>query len=299
MMSLLSPSLLSLNFLSGFDPEFQSLVSAWISLMLVVVLACFIVSEITRNYSQVDKLWSLVPLAYGWLTVAAYPSARIFLMAVLVTIWGLRLSFNFYRKGGYSIIPWQGEEDYRWKVLRDNPALKGRLRFGLFNLFFISFYQNLLILLFSTPLLMAALYHDTPLGATDLIAASLMLLFIVTETIADNQQFRFQNKKRSLTENDPGPGESLRKGFLTEGLWKYVRHPNFASEQAIWISFYLFSVAASGQWINFTLIGPVLLVILFIGSSVMTEKISSAKYPDYSTYQKEVPKFFPRFFRRK
>ncbi|MBE0676452.1 MAG: DUF1295 domain-containing protein, partial [Bacteroidales bacterium] len=86
---------------------------------------------------------------------------------------------------------------------------------------------------------------------------------------------------------------------LTEGMWKYVRHPNFASEQAIWISFYLFSVAASGQWINFTLIGPVLLVILFIGSSVMTEKISSGKYPDYSTYQREVPKFIPRLFRRK
>jgi len=299
MMSHLSLSSISYNFLAGFDPQYQSLVSAWVSLMLVVVLACFIVSEITRNYSQVDKLWSLVPLAYGWLTVAAYPSARIILMATLVTIWGLRLSFNFYRKGGYSIIPWQGEEDYRWKILRDSPALKGRLRFGLFNLFFISFYQNLLIMLFSTPLLMAALYNDAPLGVTDLIAAALMLLFIVTETIADNQQFRFQNAKRSLTEDDPALGESLRKGFLTEGLWKYVRHPNFASEQAIWISFYLFSVAASGQWINFTLIGPVLLVILFIGSSMMTEKISSGKYPDYQTYQKEVPKFVPRLFRRK
>ena len=298
-MSHLSISSMSYNFLAGFDPRFQSLVSAWAGLMIVVVVVCFIVSEITRNYSQVDKLWSLVPLAYAWLTVAAYPTPRMFLMASLVTMWGLRLSFNFYRKGGYSIIPWQGEEDYRWKILRESPALKGRLRFGLFNLFFISFYQNLLILLFSTPLLMAALYSDAPLGLTDLIAATLMLMFIITETIADNQQFRFQKAKQSSDESEQALGESLRKGFLTEGLWKYVRHPNFASEQAIWISFYLFSVAASGQWINFTLIGPVLLVILFIGSSVMTEKISSGKYPDYSTYQKEVPKFIPRLFRRK
>jgi steroid 5-alpha reductase family enzyme len=299
MMSHLSISSISYNFLAGFDPQFQNLVSAWASLMIVVVVVCFIVSEITRNYSQVDKLWSLVPLAYAWLTVAAYPTPRMFLMASLVTMWGLRLSFNFYRKGGYSIIPWQGEEDYRWKILRDNPALKGRLRFGLFNLFFISFYQNLLILLFSTPLLMAALYSDAPLGLTDLIAAMLMLMFIITETIADNQQFRFQKAKQSPDESDEALGESLRKGFLTEGLWKHVRHPNFASEQAIWISFYLFSVAASGHWINFTLIGPVLLVILFIGSSIMTEKVSSGKYPDYSTYQKEVPKFIPRLFRKK
>ncbi|MCK7529656.1 MAG: DUF1295 domain-containing protein [Marinilabiliales bacterium] len=83
-------------------------------------------------------------------------------MAALVTIWGLRLSYNFYRKGGYSIIPWKGEEDYRWQILRETSALNGRLRFGVFNLLFISLYQNLLILLFSTPLLMAALYHDSP-----------------------------------------------------------------------------------------------------------------------------------------
>ncbi|MBE0675183.1 MAG: hypothetical protein IH591_11015, partial [Bacteroidales bacterium] len=59
MMSPLSISPISYNFLAGFDPQFQSLVSAWASLMIVVVLVCFIVSEITRNYSQVDKLWSL------------------------------------------------------------------------------------------------------------------------------------------------------------------------------------------------------------------------------------------------
>lgn len=296
-MTILSP--FSLKILSGFEPQFQALVSTWINLMIAVVLVCFLVSEITRNYSQVDKLWSLMPLAYAWITVMAYPSPRLFLMASLVTVWGIRLSFNFYRKGGYSIIPWQGEEDYRWKILRDTSALRGRFRFGLFNLLFISFYQNLLILLFSTPLLMAALYQGVPMGVTDLVASTLMLLFIVTETIADNQQYRFQSVKLSPSENQKPYIESLSKGFLTEGLWKYVRHPNFASEQAIWISFYLFSVAASGKWINFTLLGPVLLVILFIGSSVMTEKISSGKYPDYTIYQKEVPKFIPRLFRRK
>ncbi len=299
MTTILSP--FSLKILSGFEPQFQSLVSTWINLMIAVVLVCFLVSEITRNYSQVDKLRSLMPPAYAWITVMAYPSPRLFLMASLVTVWGIRLSFNFYRKGGYSIIPWQGEEDYRWKILKDTSALRGRFRFGLFNLLFISFYQNLLILLFSTPLLMAALYQGVPMGVTDLVASTLMLLFIVTETIADNQQYSFQTVKRSPAEkeNEKRYGESLNKGFLTEGLWKYVRHPNFASEQAIWISFYLFSVAASGRWINITLSGPVLLVILFIGSSIMTENISSSKYPDYTIYQKEVPKFIPRIIRRK
>lgn len=290
---------LSFQWLSGFDTPFQELVITWITILTAVVVICFLVSEITRNYSQVDKLWSLLPPAYSWVTVAAFPTARTVIMAVLVTMWGLRLSFNFNRKGGYSIIPWRGEEDYRWKILRESPALRGRLRFGLFNLLFISLYQNIIILLFTTPVLMAALYPETPLAVTDIVAAVLMLSFLIIETVADNQQFRFQTMKRSAEGTTEAFGDSLRKGFLTQGLWKYSRHPNFASEQAIWISFYLFGVAASGKWINFTLTGPVLLVLLFIGSSVMTENISSSKYPEYSVYQKEVPKFIPRIFRRK
>ncbi|HOO65629.1 MAG: DUF1295 domain-containing protein [Bacteroidales bacterium] len=287
------------RFLAGYDPGFQTLVSSWISLMFIVVIICFIVSELTRNYSQVDKLWSLLPPAYSWMTVAAFPTARTVIMALLVTLWGLRLSYNFYRKGGYSIIPWQGEEDYRWKILRESNALRGRLRFGLFNLLFISLYQNIIILLFTTPILMTALHPGKPFTITDIAAAILMLAFIITETVADNQQFRFQTMKRSEQSDAEMFRDSLKRGFLREGLWKFVRHPNFASEQAVWISFYLFSVAVSGRWINFTLLGPVLLVILFIGSSIMTEQISSSKYPEYSTYQKEVPKFIPRIFRNR
>jgi steroid 5-alpha reductase family enzyme len=265
--------------------------------MLIVIVVCFLVSEITRNYSQVDKLWSLIPIVYSWVTVTASPSPRLFLMASLVTLWGIRLSYNFSRKGGYNVIPWKGEEDYRWKIMRDNPVLNGRLRFGLFNLLFISFYQNVLIFLFSSPLLLAALYPDKHLTVIDLAAAILMLGFLTIETISDNQLFSFHQEKK----NGRGDGElykeSLKKGFMTEGLWRYSRHPNFASEQGIWICFYFFGVAASGQWINLTLIGPFLLVLLFIGSSQLTESISNGKYPDYAVYKKEVPKFIPRIFR--
>ena len=32
-------------------------------------------------------------------------------MASIKTVWGLRLTYNFYRKGGYK----KDVEDYRWK----------------------------------------------------------------------------------------------------------------------------------------------------------------------------------------
>lgn len=276
-----------------YNVHLQNLLTLWTIVMLGMAMLCFLVSEITRNYSQVDKLWSLMPLAYSWITVVSTPSPRLWIMASLVTIWGLRLSYNFYRKGGYHMIPWKGAEDYRWRVMREHPFLKGRLRFGLFNFVFISLYQHLLILLFSSPLMLASIYPEKSLTIIDFIAAILMLTFIITESIADYQQYTYHKEKLNGKQHKFCYAESLKKGFLTEGLWRFVRHPNFTSEQAIWISFYFFGVAASGQWINHTLAGSLLLVLLFAGSTTLTERISSRKYPDYAAYQKAVPKFIP------
>ena len=269
----------------------------WIVIMLGTAFICFVVGELSHNYSQTDKVWSLMPIVYSWITLFAFPSSpRIWLMTLLVTAWGLRLSYNFYRKGGYNILPWKGEEDYRWSVVRQFPVFRKGIRINLFNLLFISFYQHLLILLFSTPLLLAAGYAMVNLTVLDYLAACFMIVFILIESIADNQLHVFQIQKRLKIPQNGKFAESLHKGFLTDGLWKYVRHPNFAGEQAIWISFYFFGVASSGQLINWTLIGPLLLILLFSGSSKLTEQINLEKYPDYRDYIQNVPKFIPHIF---
>ena len=75
-----------------------------------------------------------------------------------------------------------------------------------------------------------------------------------------------------------------------------MRHPNYAAEQAIWLAYYLFSVAATGRWINGSLVGAVLLLLLFQGSADFSEKISAAKYPEYAHYLKKVGRFFPKLW---
>jgi len=239
-----------------------------------------------------------MPIIYSLVAYSANPSPRLAIMCVLVAVWGFRLSFNFYRKGGYNLVPWKGEEDYRWNFLRQHPLFKGRIRFGLFNLFFISFYQNLLILLFSSPIILVSQFPGSNLNLIDIFASSLMLLFILIETIADNQQFRFHKLKKQSQKADGLYSKSLKNGFLSEGLWSYVRHPNFIAEQCVWISFYFFSTAASGRLINWTLTGPLMLVLLFMGSTKMTESISSKKYPGYAAYRKNVPNFIPGLIRK-
>ncbi len=287
------------SFING-NTSLNQLSETLLTVMIVTAILCFIVGELTRNYSQVDKIWSLMPVIYSFITLSFFPdSPRIWIMTLLVTFWGLRLTYNFARKGGYNKIPWKGEEDYRWGILRQNPILKKGIRLLLFNLFFISFYQLFLILLFSSPLIIAAKYADNPLSGYDLLASFLMLSFILLETIADNQLFKFHQQKKMILPSNGKYENSLKSGFMSDGLWKYMRHPNFLAEQAIWVSFYFFSVGASGQIINWTLAGPVLLILLFIGSSSLTENISMKKYPDYLFYKQNVPKFIPLKFKSK
>src|ERR1035437_776938 len=284
-------------FVNG-DTALNHLFNLWIIIMISTALVCFLVGELTHNYSQVDKVWSLMPIVYSWVTFSAYHlSSRILLMTLLVTFWGIRLSYNFYRKGGYNILPWKGEENYRWGVVRQNPLLRKRFSKTLFNLFFISFYQHVVIFLFCTPLLFAAKYSEIMLTELDYLAAFFILLFILIETIADNQQYEFQMQKRHKTPRTRIYTDYLNNGFVSEGLWSFVRHPNYTSEQAIWLSFYFFGVAASGQFINWTFTGPVLLILLFIGSTELTERISLLKYPEFENYKRSVSKFIPIDFK--
>jgi steroid 5-alpha reductase family enzyme len=277
------------------SPEQKVMLFTMFQLMCSVALTCFVVSEITRNCSQVDKLWSIMPIVYTWYFAwAGGLDTRMVLMAVLATIWGLRLTFNFWRRGGYSWVPWAGEEDYRWSVLRKMPLLQGRWRWSAFNLGFISFYQQGLILLFTLPAVMAWHGKGQPLGWLDYLAAALFLGLVVFETIADQQQWNYQTEKcRRKATGKPLTGD-YAKGFLDTGLWAKLRHPNYAAEQGIWLAFYLFSVAATGRWLNGSLVGAVLLLILFQGSADFSEKISAEKYAGYADYVRRVGRFLPK-----
>lgn len=269
-------------------------INTLIIIMALSIAYSFIVGELTSNNSQVDKLWSILPVIYVWV-VACYGnySPRLLMMAALVTLWGLRLTINFAMKGAYQWRFWTGEEDYRWQILRTRPEFKPRWKWMLFNLMFISGYQNALILLFSLPAIVTLQYDTASLGLFDYIAGGLMLFFILFETIADIQQWNYQSKKWSMINAGIEPSGEFKKGFLDKGLWAYSRHPNYFAEQAIWVCFYFFSVSASEQWFNWSITGCVLLMVLFQGSSNFSEEISAGKYPEYSDYKKRVPRFLP------
>ena len=258
-------------------------------------MLCFITGEITKNYSQVDKIWSLSPLAYAWITVGYYPNdPRLWLMAILISIWGLRLTYNFSRRGGYSWKIWEGEEDYRWEIVKSKPYLKIKWVWSVFNLVFISIYQNLLILLFTAPIIASIVVPNNPLTYWDAILGLLALGLIIIETVADQQQWNFQNAKSKRINNTDGKASG--PNFISTGLWARSRHPNYQAEQSFWLVIYLLSIVGSQQIFNWSIIGICLLVLLFWGSSNLSEDISKSKYPEYADYQDKVPRYWPGIF---
>lgn len=259
---------------------------------LIFAALCFIVSTLSDNYSQVDKLWSIMPAIYAWMTAYhANMEPRLVLVSLLITFWAVRLTYNFSRRGGYSWKFWTGDEDYRWAILRAKPEFSAKWKWVLFNLFFISFYQMGLVMLITLP--MIKMIDGSPLGLFDYVLAAAVVIVVILEFIADQQQWNYQKEKYRLKAKGLPLTGIYAKGFTHTGLWAYMRHPNYAAEQTVWILVYCFSITATGFWINWTIAGCLLLVVLFKGSSDFSEKISAEKYPEYKDYQKKVPRFVP------
>lgn len=265
-----------------------------LQLVLVVAalasLSCWVLSLITRDTSWVDRAWSIVPVVYVWIFVAGAfvadtGSARVVLMGILVTAWGARLTFNFARKGGYT-----GMEDYRWAILRTRMR---PWQFQVFNLLFIVAYQMTLLVLITLPAWLAAQYA-TPFSAWDALFAIAFVAFLTGETIADQQQWNFHQRKKRA-------GGVLAPGFATTGLFRVSRHPNFFFEQAQWWAFYALGATAAvtagegllGGALNPTIIGAALLTVLFIGSTIFTESITASKYPAYAEYRRTTSMLVP------
>ena len=240
-----------------------------------LVASTWVLSLVTGDVSWVDRIWSIAPVVYVAVFAldAHLDSTRLDLMSALTLAWGARLTFNLARRGGYRA----GHEDYRWAVLRAEMSPR---RFALFNLFFVSIYQNVLLLLIALPGDVALTDRARAFGGPDLVLAALFAACLVAETVADQQQWGFQRAKRRAPPGTPGPQ------FLRTGLFRYSRHPNYFFELAQWWLLVGFAITASRSWAQWSALGAVLLSLLFVGSTRFTERVSRAKYPDYADYQR-------------
>ncbi|KAM5351316.1 hypothetical protein ACJ41O_004039 [Fusarium nematophilum] len=270
---------------------------------LALGLIFLVVSEINRNYSQVDRAWSVLPNLYivhlaVWARLAGLPPSRIDLVAAATTIWSCRLTFNYWRKGGYNV----GSEDYRWEILK---AYVPKFVWFIFNLTFISFYQSVLLFAFSCVPAYAILLStkfDSEVTTADIAYFVIELALVLSEWVSDGQQWDYHQAKAQYQKAAKVPKSfsykqvDLDRGFNTSGLWAYSRHPNFFAEQLVWFILYQWSCYATNNLYSYTFAGSGALILLFQGSTWLTERITAGKYSEYPLYQKHVGMFMPTSF---
>lgn len=284
-----------------------------------------------------DRLWGILPNIWAWgflytaitLNPANNPDqsysilksnssslSRLYLMAILIAIWGARLCYVFWRRGYYR---WDFE-DHRWETVKQKLNYPERkLPFHLYNFVLMAFIQNWILFGHALPFWFIQtntasnrFIEQQPLNILDLAVAALFVIFLLFEVIADEQQWQFQTKKHDWLANQDSTKysaeevEDFKRGFIVKGLFKYSRHPNYFGEMFLWWSIYLFTV--SSQWsllkehfefgllFNYSLFSPLVMTFLFPRSSKITEKISTSKYPEYADYKSKVNMIIPSFW---
>jgi len=250
---------------------------------LLVILGCmtvlWLLSLYLKNSSIVDIFWGTGFVIANWVYYALSPEGfppRQWLIGILVTVWGLRLSIYILARN------WGKEEDFRYRKWRQDA---GR-RWGWQSFFQVFLLQGLLLWIISAPLLTAQ-FSGVPDRLTwiDAVAVIIWAVGFFFESAGDLQLIRF----KAIPAN---------KGkVLDTGVWRYTRHPNYFGDSAQWWGYYLIGACAGGWW---TLFSPVLMALLLLRVSgvALLEKTLETR-PGYREYVERTSAFIPWFPKKK
>jgi steroid 5-alpha reductase family enzyme len=254
--------------------DFLQVYLVGLGVTLGLMAALWLLSLPLRNSSIVDIFWGLGFVAAGWVYFALAHDglpARKLLVALLVTIWGLRLALHvFFRNRGKG-------EDYRYQRWRENAG-SAWWWLSFFKVFAL---QGMLLWLVSAPLLGAQWYSSSDSFTwVDVLAVVMWVLGFVFEAVGDWQLTRFKANPAN------------RGRVLMTGLWRYTRHPNYFGDSTQWWAYYLFSLAAGAWW---TVLSPIVMTFLLLrvsGVALLEKDLTKVK-PGYKEYVERTSTFIP------
>jgi steroid 5-alpha reductase family enzyme len=241
-----------------------------------VMLILWLIHLPMKNAAIVDAGWAggLAILAVFYASAGGGYPLRAWVMAAMVSVWGLRLAFYllFTRVIGHP-------EEGRYQELRREWKTNIPLKFlGFFE------FQALLCVFLSGPFLFAAVNSSPLLGPLEYAGSGLWVVALIGEIAADTQLSRFKSK----------PGN---RGKLCDvGLWKYSRHPNYFFESLIWIAYALFALGSPRGWIG--ILSPLLILYFLLkvtGIPATEAQALRSKGEVYRRYQETTSMFIPWF----
>ena len=190
------------------------------------------------------------------------------IVSCLIIIWTLRLgAFLFIRikKAG---------EDKRFREIKKS-----------FSWFLMAFTVSGMWVSICTICALTGISNGIELTMVTYIGIIIFIIGFATEIIADNQKTNFRKI------------EGNKDKFITTGLWKYSRHPNYLGEIILWTGVTIISYSSLEINQLFTLISPIFTYLLLVHVSGINflEKSGEKKWghlDDYKEYQRKTPRLF-------
>lgn len=237
----------------------------------ILMLVTWVVSVVVNDASIVDIVWGLGFVIATWaaLLVAPEMTDRGLLLAILVSVWGLRLTvYLAWRNVG------KGEDKRYQQMRKRNPD-----GFWIVSLYKVFGLQAALMWVVAIPAIVSQL-SESGLFWLDYVGAGLWLTGLFFESVGDFQLARFKATPDS------------RGAVLDQGLWRYTRHPNYFGDFCVWWGIYLVAAAGGAWWTVFSPLVMSALLIRYSGAGLL-EKTITRRRPEYETYIETTNAFFP------
>lgn len=239
---------------------------------LVIQLLFFIIALRKNRVDIIDTAWGLSFIAAigSMLLHSSKVTLTVLVLALFITIWGLRLSLHIGRRFAKSNI-----QDKRYT----NTIAKWPASYRWMQIFFRLFVlqaslATIIVLPFAVSLAL-----EVGTGIYTYIGAVIWLTGFGFELVADRQlrhHIRF-GEKNSL---------------MTTGLWRYSRHPNYFGEILMWWAIAAISFHPSTWVISVSGAATITVLICFISGIPLAEKSAKSKH-GWQQYQRRTSVLIP------
>ena len=187
-------------------------------------------------------------------------------LSTFIIIWSLRLgTFLFLRikKAG---------KDRRFNEIKKS-----------FSWFFMTFSISGMWVTICSICALTGIANGIIISGTTIIGIIIFIIGFTIEIIADSQKTKFRAK------------DDNKDKFISSGLWKYSRHPNYLGEIILWLGISLISFSSLGGYQYVTLISPIFTYLLLVNVSGINllEKSGKKKWghlESYKIYKKNTPR---------
>ena len=181
------------------------------------------------------------------------------ILSLLIIIWAIRLgSFLFIRikKAG---------EDIRFREIKKSPSR-----------FFMTWTLQGMWVSICSACALAGIANGIEINSYFYTGLLIFTLGFITEIIADNQKSKFRR--------DP----INKDKFITSGIWKYSRHPNYLGEITLWLGISVISFSSLEGLELVTLISPIFtyLLLVYVSGVRILEYNGNKKWGHLDSYKK-------------